>query len=202
MYRYNPDSKSEISKLLDFDEFKFEPPSGTTFEQIAKYIIYLYDKDSELRSLIFDYRERKKESAKRAGFRRNNDGHFNEESEKIIFGKNEVVNHAIMFYLRQSNDPDFILYSAFWELLSKEIEESFSTGTPKERETVRKNIEELGNKISELEKHIFGGVESEELRRTLYADMEKQKLRLKPEISAKDIKAKKLTVGDPYYGKK
>ena len=201
MYRYNPEDKSEISKLKEFEEFQFNVPDGTTFEQIAKYIIYLYDKDSDLRSMFFDYRERKKESARLAGFKRGRDGKYEQVVEEVILGQNKDVNHAIMCYLRQSKDPDFIMYSTYWELLSKEIEDALAIDKPKDREYSRKNIEELGNKISQLEQSIFGGVEVEELRKALYAEMEKEKLRLRPELVAQDIKNKKLDIDDP-YGKK
>ncbi len=198
MYRYNPEDKSEVYKLKEFDEFQFEVPAGTTFEQVAKYIIYLYDKDSDLRSMFFDYRERKKESARLAGFKRGKDGKYDTPVEGIILGQNKEVNHAIMCYLRQSKDPDFIMYSTYWELLSKEIEDALAIDKPKDREYSRKNIEELGNKISELEKSIFGGVEVEELRKALYAEMEKEKLRLRPELIANDSKNNRLDIGDPY----
>jgi hypothetical protein len=198
MYRYNPEDKAEVAKLKNFEEFQFDIPEGTTFEQIAKYIIYLYDKDSELRSMFFDYRERKKEAARLAGFKKGKDGKFQKEAEGIVLGQNKDVNHAIMCYLRQSKDPDFIMYSSYWELLSKEIEDALAIDKPKDREYSRKNIDELGNKISELEKSIFGGVEVEELRKSLYAEMEKEKLRLRPELVAQDIRSKKLNIGNPY----
>lgn len=197
--KYDPNNKADLAKLKEHEEFQFDIPSGVTFDQIASYIINLYDKESELRTLYFDYRDRKREAARRAGFKKDKTGKFEKEAENIILGSNTDVNHAIVFYLRQSGDPAFIMYATYWELLSREIEDSLSAAEAKQREYIRKNISDLSNKIEELEKSIFGGQEGEALRRSLYSDMEREKVRLRPEKIAADIKDKKLNLKDPYY---
>jgi hypothetical protein len=181
-------------KLRELPEFNFTPPKGATWEQVAEYIVLLYDKKSELIRQYPDFRMRKERCVALAGFRKGKDGKYPEEIEAIFLGGNSEINKAIMAFVIQQHDPDWILYVTYSTLLASEVEASLGEGDPKKRETIRKNIFELVANIRSAEENIFGGRETEEMRRALYATMEGQRQSIRPEDMARDIQDGKVSL--------
>lgn len=174
-------------KLREIPEFNFTPPPGATWEQVVEYITLLYGKDSKLLREYSDFRVRKAKAVELAGFKRGKNGKYSEEVESIFLGGIPEINRAIVAYVVGQNDPDFLLYVTYSNLLATEVEATLGENDPKKRETIRKNIYELTNNLRDAEASLFGGKETEELRKALYSTMEKQRLSIRPEEMARDI---------------
>jgi hypothetical protein len=196
-YLYDPDSPSALSELKLLPEFQVDI---NDLDKVIRYIILLHDIQTPYRKLFPDYPVRKKEAALHAGWKLNKQGIFDQYVENIVLGRNQVANGLIMSYLRLFNNPDYLLYVSFWEMLSREIQNSMTETDPKIIKIIRENMEKLSSAISRLEESIFGGKEVEQMRKALYASLINQRL-LRPEEVAKQIANKELNLGvDPYYG--
>jgi hypothetical protein len=168
-----------------------------TPEPILKYIAILYDLNSEIRKNVQNYPTRKRIAAKLAGFPLDENGHFSEDVENMIWGKIPKVNSAIIQYCFLSTLNIFYTVSAAYrEMLFKETANSFEKY---DKETIA-NIGKLQDKVLENEKKLFGGEEVEELRKALYDESSNMEL-----PTAENI-VKRLEAGDdlkdlnPYSG--
>ena len=158
-----------------------------TPEPILKYISILYDLNSEIRNNIQDFPTRKRIAAKLAGFPLNEEGHFDEVVEQMIWGKIPKVNHAIIQYCWLSTlNIHYVVSAAYREMLFKEAARSFEKY---DKETIA-NIGKLQEKVLENEKKLFGGEEVEELRKALYDESSNMEL-----PTAENI-VKRLEAGD------
>jgi hypothetical protein len=90
--------------------------------------------------------------------------------------------------------PDYPALVALKEMQSQELKAAFSTTEAKDRKIIRDNIDKITNDISIYESKIYGGQETENVRKALYKHMESEKLRLRPEYVAEDIKQGKVKI--------
>ena len=194
---YFLDPKGDLSK------YKTEYPELNVPDEVLRYIILMFDLNSEYRELYVDYATRKREVAIKAGFAINPDSRkFDRETEDILVGKNEQVNKAIICYVLLQNNPDALLYVAYNEMLSKEIENSLTEDDPRIIKYTRENIQKIGLARSDIEEKIFGGREVSAMRRALYVTLVTDGNVPRPETIAKAIAEGNLDIGvDPYFGK-
>lgn len=197
-YLFNP--STDIEKLKELDQFKV---TIREIDAILKYIILTYDPDSELRKTHTDFIKRKREAAKRSGLSTTRTGELSDYSKDVLVGSIHEVNGMIISYLKLFNNPWLLQYNAHWNLLSQEMADSNDLGkrTPQERKLIRENIEKLTDSISMCEKHLFGGIDSENIRNALFADSERDEaIRLKPEHMAQDLENKTVDIGsNPFW---
>ena len=192
-YLFDPFNPSEIERLKKELETDLD-------DKVLKYIIFLYDINSEYRRLYPEYVVRKKETAIKAGFKLNKKSEFDADDEAVILGENADVNLLIMKFLKLFNNPDYILYVSFWELLGGEIVNSIKETDPKIKKVIGDNIGKFGSAISRLEENIFGGKEILSMRNALYATLINERL-LRPEEIARQTAEKTLNLKvDPFYG--
>ena len=193
---YDPFGKDTVQKLEQYPEFQFECEDKA---KVIAYLILMYDiASSEVRTYSDRLYERKKFAAIKAGFKLDKDGKFDEEIEKIIIGENDAFNDAVIRYVRMFGLPDLPRHTAYNEMLDKELAAAHKETDPKIRKVIRENIDELSKEIEAIERKIFTGEETENVRKSLYRLMEKQKLGLRPEDMAVAIEEKKIRVPDVY----
>lgn len=196
IYLIKPFDSSSLKKLDKYEEFRADAKLPLT--KLKNYIILLYDINSEMREQISDLGQRKSLAAEVAGFPLF-DGKFHEGVEDMMIGRNKKFNDMLVRYITLFNSPDYITYTAQWELLYKEITRSFTAEDSKETKEIRLNIDALRKNINELSRIIFYGEDNKELRKALYKHMESDKLRLRPEYFAEDIQNDKINISaDPY----
>ena len=96
--------------------------------------------------------------------------------------------------------PDYPALVSLKEMQAQELKFSFrQIDKPQDRKIIQENIEKSTDRIKEYEEKIFGGGEIENVRKALYKYMESERLSLRPEKKAREIKNKKLKVPDPYH---
>ena len=197
-YLYDP--VEDIEKLKELPQFKVQLDQ---LDEILRYFIFTYDTGSDLRRTHADFAKRKKEAIRLSGFKTTRNGGMTEYVQEIILGKNKIANKLLMEYLKLFGNPWLLKYYSLWSLMEAELLESqdLSEKNAKERETIRKNIKDLTDEISECESHIFGGKDAEALRNELFSTMEADKaIRLRPEYMAVDLEEKKANIGkNPFY---
>lgn len=88
-------------------------------EKVAAYIIYLYDKGSDLPVEIKELSMRKDAAAFEAGFRQDKDGHWPSKAQKLFDLSNDNTRQLIISYLHWHNHRDITMIhyteSMFWE---------------------------------------------------------------------------------------
>jgi len=197
-YLYDP--IEDIEKLKELPQFNV---GLNELDAVLKYFIFTYDINTELKRTHADFAKRKKEAIRLSGFKTTRSGGMTEYTQEILLGKNKVANKLLMDYLKLFGNPWLLKYYSLWNLMEAELLESqnLSDKNPKERETIRKNIKDLTDEISECESHIFGGKDTEALRNELFSTMEADKaIRLRPEYMAVDLEEKKANIGkNPFY---
>ena len=193
MYLYKPFDKKELDRLRLIPELSDFP------DKILNFLIIMWDfGNTEFRRLYPDYFSRKREAAIAAGIKTGSDGKFDEETEEILTGQNDDFNTGCVKYLLGFGIPDYPALIAQRELQAKELEAAFKETDPKERKVIRENIDKSTERICEYEAKIFGGMETENVRKALYKHMESEKLRLRPEHVAGDTKKGKLKIKSQY----
>ena len=201
-YLYNPSDADIVERITeDYPEFtKCEHPE---YKKVLKYTIWLYDMESDMRTIHADYATRKRECALKAGFRLDGKTNkFPEEVEAILLGQDTNANKIIINYIRIQNDPSLLLYTSLSELLAVEVENSLTEKDSKIIKYVRENISKLGEALAKLEESIFGGKELASMRRALYATLVVDSFIPRPESIARAISEKSLNLNvDPYHFK-
>lgn len=169
-----------LARFRQYPEFAEEIP----FDRYTaiRYIILMYDMgNSEVQALFPDYMTRKRNCALMAGFDVKK-GKFEEDVETALIGANVEFNAMIVRYVRMFNNPDYVSYVSFYEMLIKNVHLSIQTTDAKEMTTIRTNISNLRDMISDVTRNIFRGDDSVGLVKQLYATMEEEKLKLRPEL--------------------
>jgi hypothetical protein len=201
-YLYNP-SDSDLEFKVKVEHPEFSEIVHPDFLHILRYAIYLHDLSSEMRTIHSDYATRKRECALKAGWKVEKESRkFSPEVENILVGTDPAANKIIISYIRINNDPNYILYASFSELLSVEMDNSLKEKDPKIIKYIRENIDKLGGAIARLEESIFGGREIASMRRALYASMVTDSFIPRPETIARAIQSKTLELPDQFYPNK
>lgn len=179
-----------ITEFSKYDEFNHKI-EGIPKEYILRYIILMYDKNNkEIKNLYPDVELRKRECAYLAGFDRQRNGKFDSNVTNLLIGKDDKFNAMILRYCRFFNDPDYLMYISYWGMLLTEIKRSLSYDEDiksAELRGIRQNIYELKKEIKELELIILNEDDFITLSKALYANMENESQRLRPEHVAEDV---------------
>lgn len=90
----------ELFKIPEFKALRSSKKHAADFSRVTKYVIYLYDKDSDLiHEFSNNLQARKDAAAVEAGFERHN-GKWPKHVQDIMDVKDKEVNSAIMAFLR------------------------------------------------------------------------------------------------------
>jgi len=196
---YKPFEEKTYQTLQDkYEEFRL--PTGHLLKtKVIDWIIICYDLRTELRQQYPDWRERKIQCARLAGWEASKNGVFQDVVMEMLNGENEAVNDMVTRYCLLFNSPYYTAYVSMWEMLVKETRSALSSNDSKTIETMRKNIAEMTKQIEFYADKIFGGESTIGLQNSLFKTINREKLRLRPEDMAQDIKDKDMNLPDQYY---
>jgi hypothetical protein len=198
---FDPYSPTLVEDLSRYDEFRVST-GHLLHEKVFRFIIFMYDMESEMRLMYPDWQDRKVKCAALAGWEVDRNGRFQDAVMDMLEGKNEEVNDMIVKFCLLFPSPYYSAYIAMWELLAKEVRTSFGlTNDSADITKIRGNIKELSKQIDEYSEKIFGGEKTIGLKNSLYKTVDKARLRLRPEIMARDIKDGNTDLPDQYYPK-
>ena len=192
-----PFDKDLVKDLQKYPEFQINIPQK---EKLFAFMVIMWEPaNTDFRRLYPNYYERKREAALLAGLTTDKNGHFPSEIEGIIMGTNDDFNTAVVRYLMLFGLPDYPALIAQLELQAKELVAAFSPSEAKDRKIIRENIDKSTERIAEYEEKIFGGAETENVRKALYHNIEADRIRWRPEYVASDIAQKKLKVAHDQF---
>ena len=196
---YDPFSPQTVEELTDkYEEFR-QPTGHLKLEKVISWIILTYDMRSELRMQFPDWKERKIQAAILAGWEANKYAVFQDSVMEMLNGQCEAVNDMIVRYCLLFTSPYYVSYIATWEMLVRETRASLSATDSKVISTMRANISDMTKQIENYSEKIFGGENTIGLQNALFKAVNRERLRLRPEAIAQDIKNKDLDLEDQYY---
>jgi hypothetical protein len=170
---------------------------------VIKYVVSCYDKESPL---VNSYKRRwavkKRESALVAGFAQNENGHFSEEADQVIFCHNNVTNKLILRYLYLQHDRLYQTYVIYNEMYLNQSAElmRYEFAQPAHAKAAKENLDILGKDIEELEFKIFSGEETKKMKDMLYEEATNIFNDLRPEKIAMRLEEGKPAVDYNPYG--
>lgn len=148
--------------------------------KVIQYIILLADMGSDLRIEKPDYFQRKYTAAHIVKFPMTKK-EFAPEAEDIIIGENDIVNQVMVAYIASYGLPNYSLLMAFTALMSYETQKIFAGKATKDSQKI---VDNASDRIQSLTRDFFktGNVdESSKIQQQLYARVEKERMRLRPE---------------------
>ncbi|MFW5944761.1 MAG: hypothetical protein ACOCTU_05820 [Bacteroidota bacterium] len=201
----------ELKDLEDFSPFLYDPSRQYTLEQLKKshmdfqaslpegperlpnnrakvlrYIILVYDMNSPLRRMFPSFLNRKKEAAIMAGFKLDKKTRrFNQEVEDIISGYDKGVNKMIVRYVMYFYNHKYLQLVVFNEVMGQLALQKM--GTTKITGTDMKAFTDMGKSIESLNQEIFGGDETQNVKKELHRLLEEEVEDLRPDIMAQEI---------------
>lgn len=168
-----------IKSHSDFQQ-PLDPELEKRKKSILRYIILYYDKNTPLRIMFSDEWKRKIEAAEMAGFKiKQQKRKLTPAIQDIMICKNPAVNRMIVRYVIYFYDQDYMRLTIFKEMYAamargKIKADSVSSGDIKA-------VNELAENISNLQRKLFGGNESRDLREELYKVLEEDQFDLHPD---------------------
>jgi len=165
---FNPKSPDFEDKLVSVN------PIFNLSRNRKKWLTYLaicYDVNSEIRRNHPEYMQRKFLSAQIAGFKLDEQsGKFTKYVEARLLKQDEEFNKVVSEFCRKVINKDYELYELLIDKFNLELEKRNASGDTLD-ETGRKNLQAMKKDIEDLEKIIFGGEESVELKNQLYNNL-------------------------------
>lgn len=149
-------------------------------KKVCQYLILMYDMASPMQTEKADMYERKYACALMCKFPMAKKV-FIKEAEDILVGQNDAANQTAVAYIASYGQPNYTLLQAFMALMSFETQKVFAGTTGKDS---AKTINDVSTRIQSLTRDFFKSGDYDEssyLRQVLYARIEKERLRLRPE---------------------
>jgi len=163
-------------KFTEFEDYKGKIDE----KKVIQYIVLMADVNSPLRSSVKDWYQRKYTAATLVKFPMNKKV-FSDESEKIIIGEDDAVNASMVAYIASYGTPAYSLLMSFMALMSYETQKALAGNPSKDSDKI---IDRISAKVITLTKDFFHSGDTDEysrVRQCLYARIEKERLRLRPE---------------------
>lgn len=168
-------------KIPEFKEYKGELDPKETF----RYIVLMYDLNSDLWRMHKDYVRRKYEAARLAGFTPNKrTGKFTEKVTSVILGQDPEVNKLAVAYIAQFAMPELVELHAMLVVQERLLREMMDGDLKANMDLTMTRVSE---RIRELTRKIFYSGDKDEvmeMRHALYEHVRKEELPT-PEFVAK-----------------
>lgn len=169
--------------------------NGVDRNAIIRYIVYMYDLNSPLRSAIPNLMERKQHAASLANMPTEKK-RFTKEAENIILNKDRFINAAIVSFVTKFNSATYSRLvaseNAYQVLLLRMMDGDVDNKTLEMIDGLESSINEMSNRlISEM---------AGQLKDELYNRIEKEKLALRPEDIAQKLEEGENPVDVSPYG--
>lgn len=182
------EDKAVTDKMIALhNDFKAMPSA-----EIFRYIILMYDKNSQLRQDYINMVDRKHRAAELAGFTKTKSGKYSERYESVMLGQDDTANIQIVRYILQFNENDYLSLCAYTELLVAETIDSMKAQDASDRQKIVGNIKNITAELRAIEERMLGQDNYKKMRDALYASIDKNRLQLRPEQVAKVLTEKKL----------
>lgn len=168
--------KKKFTEFSDYDVTK----SNIDEKKVVQYIVLMSDVNSPLRITVKDWFQRKYTAATIVKFSMVKRV-FSDDAEKIIIGENDAVNASMVAYIASYGKPEYSLLMSFMALMSFEMQKAFAGNPSKDSDKI---IDRISGKVMTLTKDFFRSGDTDEyskVKQCLYARIEKEKLRLRPE---------------------
>jgi len=160
--------------LAKYEEFKLKVPSTMQFENVFKYIVFVYDQKSPFYTQIEDIIERKKKAALEAGFMPKNYGGFSDDVKRMLNCENNNINQMIIRYCRiQSKDFTGLIasqeayYQINLQLITVKSDDEDPIKTAKVKAELDKLAEEVAVRLDEKARRFL----SQETMEGIYVDL-------------------------------
>jgi hypothetical protein len=153
-------------------------------KKFINYCIFMYDVKSQFVASYNILGVRKRESAIAAGFELDDNGKFDSQTESILTGLNEYANWAAIAFINLTGNYEMQALTAYLELLNKFTHDAYSMNSDKD--TI-KSIKDTTLLIEQSFEKVFGGKETLDMKKALYAYNENKNLMLRPEQVAKAL---------------
>ena len=189
----------EFPILAQYEEFVMPLPSYINKGVLFRYIVLMYDSQLSVRELIPDLNKRKRECAEVAGFKTDNTGKFSEEIENVLMCMNPYVNNMIITYCRMQRMPKYTSLVSIEEAHSKLLKKLMDEGTDKS--SVLKAINDMEDEMEDRTVELLNFDKSFFLRQSLYEASEAERLALRPEDIAENLRRGRDAVDVKPYGK-
>lgn len=189
----------EFPRLAQHESFKAVLPSYLNKAILFRYIVLMYDSQLATREAIPDLNKRKVECAIVAGFKTDNGGKFTEEIESVIMCMNPYVNNMIVEYCRMQRMPKYTSLISIEEAHSKLLKKLMEEGTDKS--SVLKAINDMETEMESRTVELLNHDRSFGLRQSLYEASESERLALRPEDIAENLRRGRDATDVKPYGK-
>ena len=193
-------SDPEVAKK--FFKLVGEPPESIDRDDLARYILLMYDPNSPLVELVDDYWSRKFDALELAGFKQRN-GKFEPKVESFVLGKSNEVNDIVIDWLIYIAKPKWTHLVFLCESLiryTRQAEDGINENkiAPADVKAVNEIMDKMAKVVHEW---LFKGDETKEFLERLYYKTHRELLKVHPEDYAKKLASGDNLDGDSPYGK-
>lgn len=173
--------KELLKRFEHLPEFQEKIGGARMMPHLVRYIILMYDMNSEMKEYWPELGVRKRECALMAGFELTEDQMFDPFVEDILLGRNPYVNDMIVRFVRMFDNPYYLVYVTTFNMLYNEISRSFMDMESKDVKVMNDNLTKLNQQANEYAELMLKGDNLVSLKKGLYKNMEKENLGLRPE---------------------
>lgn len=187
VFKYDPTKDHSLRKLEESHK-DFQLPLGDNDpyrRRILKYIILYYDIATPLRVMFSNDLRRKIEAYMLAFKVKKREKKLPRFIEEILIGQNWVVNTMIIRYVMLFYNDDYLRLMVFREMYGQISRKKIEGEDVKPSDIT--TINELNSNIKSLQRSIFGGDESMQLKEALYKVIEEEHFNLQPDLIAKEL---------------
>lgn len=160
---------------------------GLNKNDVIRYVIYVYDKESPYRKKYKDISRRKIYCALEAGFQLNENKEFDNVVEAMMDGRDERVNDMIVEYVKMHYDVKYsyvvMMEAIYYNNLKKAVSDDGKMGKITELTAVQSELEKA-------QKELLAQDNNRGLMKSLYGKIDNDRLDLSPEDIARKIKEK------------
>jgi len=163
-------------------------------EKVFRYIIYMYDRNSPLRTKYSDLDRRRLEAAKEAGFR-TEQGVFPEEVENMLMGKIPKINRMIVDFVRHHRSYKYSYLVANEESFYKIMQQVLNGETKQIAD-----LDRIGKQLEETLSEMLNEDDNVAIMDAVVKYIEDERIseQLRPEAIARKMKES----GNPFPDKK
>ena len=181
-FLYDPKTPESYLQLKEYEEFKAVLPQTLPRDRIIQYIIWMYDRASDVVRAEYPlYTQRKREVARMVGLI---GGEKNRSVENALIGLNSAVNAMAVKYIKMFNSPEYSMLVVYREIAVHLQRQALSGEVDK---ALIDNIEKITSAIVDLEEKVFYGKDETELRAELYRTIEDEDLGVMSEQIAEKL---------------
>lgn len=172
---------------------------------VLTYIVLMYDPHSEFIDKVPNYWQRKRISATTAGFATIKSGErrgaFGIQEELILLGKSDTINRMCIRYCLLFHDVEYLTLMSYMELFMQETMNVMEMNDTKDTKQLIANIDSLNSKIRGLSHLVFGGSETEDMKKELYKSVISEMLIIRPELIAMKLHDQEPLLNSVYVNK-